>query len=246
MDLDGATQTLRAHGLLARSEPGPTLNAAADSSSGADGTSGEHPFSLSIHRATSGWVLRLNSGGDGEEFPELDDAVLRALREFHDYRELHSPRIYGDRFARFESAEPLLALEAALMNEGWIKRDEVLIDMGLKFVAGANFRIPFDTKQRIVLVLVNPSRSDDWQLTVKCYQEAFAGSTAKKIPIRGHQSDGKPLVDAWAPELSYQVAAVLHPALAAVASNVKWSVHHDPTCGPYSTQPLPPEPAHPA
>lgn len=240
MDLDGTMQTLRAHGLIAWSEPGPTLSAAVDVAGV------EPPFSLAIHRATNGWVLRLNSSEDAEEFPELDDAVLRALREFHDFRELHSPRVYGDQFARFKSAEPLPALEAALINQGWIKRRESPAKVGLRFLGGANFRIPFDTERRMVLVLVTSSRGNDWRLTVKCYQQAIAGSNARTIPTRKHQPDGTPLPDPWAPELSYQVATVLHPALAKVASNIRWSVHHDPTCGPHSTEPPPPEPSHTA
>src|SRR6188768_1456041 len=111
MDLNDAMQLLRAFGLFAWSEPGPTLIAVADSSSGTDGRGAEHQFSLSIQRATNGWLLRLNSSADGEEFPNLEDAVLRAERAFHDYRELQSPRVYGDQFARFESAEPLPAIE---------------------------------------------------------------------------------------------------------------------------------------
>jgi len=238
MDLNDAMRMLRAFGLFVRSEPGPTLIAVADSASGADGTGVGKQFSLSIQRATNCWVLRLNSSADGEEFPELEDAVLRAERAFHDYRELQSPRVYGDQFARFESAEPLPAIEAALMNVRWIQRDEALVEMGLIFVGGANFRIPFDRERRIVLVVVSPSRNDDWQLTVKCCRQAIGG-----VPIRGQEPDGTPHPDDLAPELSYRVAAVLHPALAQVASNIKWSVHHDPTCGPYSTEPPRPTPS---
>jgi len=166
--------------------------------------------------------------------------VRGATQEFCEYRNFHSPRVYGDQFARFNSGGPLSAIELALVEEGWVERNEALVEMGLQFVGGANFRIPFDRRRRIMWVVVNSLGGDEWRLTVKCYRQARAGGTGEKIPIRGHRADGTPQADELAPELSYEVAMVVHSALADVASDIRWSVHHDPTCGRYSTEPASP------
>lgn len=101
MDLEGAIRLLRAHGLVVRTEPGPSLTAVADPCSDSHDPGVEHRFSASIRQAGHEWVLQVGSDGDATGYPGLEDAVRGATQEFCEYRNFHSPRVYGDQFARF-------------------------------------------------------------------------------------------------------------------------------------------------
>ena len=244
MTFDEAVSILCGAGLIVEPGPGLELMALADprqadDSSGASGVMVAYRFGFSIWSADGGWFLRASSPGPAERYAELDAAVMQGLRLYHQHRDVFSPELYADQFARFEAKEPLRALEQALVAAGWLKQQDQLNALGLTFVSGAKFTLHFPDQRRIVVVCVDPDRCSAWQLSVRCYREAKVRGAAP-VPVRARHSDGSPITDSVAPSLSFQVASVLHRSLATVASNIRWALHHTPDEGRQRHEPVPP------
>jgi hypothetical protein len=244
LTFDEAILRLRRAGLVVQQGPGLELVAAADPQPW-PGPPTEHDgilayrFGFSLRHIDGAWFARLSPPTPAEQHAELEQAVTRALELFRSYRSTASPDVYWDQFARFSADAPLPVIERALVSAGWLSPTDRLRALGVEYLSGGTFLLDFRDQARVVLVSAIPEPPDSWRLAVRCYRRAV-GAGADPFPVRGHSADGSPIPISRAPQLSFEVASVVHRAVVGVASNVRWAAHQDPDKTEHRAEPIPP------
>ena len=245
MTFDEAISRLRGAGLVVQPGPGLELVVAADPRPWPDPRRENAPdltyrFGFSLRHIDGVWFARLSPPTPAEQYAELAQAVARGLELFREYRKTASPDVYWDQFARFDSDAPLPVIERALVSAGWLAPTDQLSALGLEYLSGARFVVDFRNQRRIVVVSAAPEPHDAWRLRVGCYLRAIGSGTSAPMPARGHGADGSPIPISKAPQLTFEVASVIHRSIVGVASNIRWAAHQDPDRSEPRAEPMPP------
>ncbi|HYQ04065.1 MAG TPA: hypothetical protein VER96_35570 [Polyangiaceae bacterium] len=233
MTFEQAIQLLRGSGMIVHVEESAVLAAAADPEEPDEevrqqGVAVAYRFGFSLRQIDDTWFLHLTPQTPPEQFARLQDAVIRGLRIFDDYRKRHSPREYCDQFATVVAENPCPIVERALVAAGWMRSQHRLAELGLTYIGSAHFSVPFEAQRRIVTVSVEKGAPDVWHLVIRCHGVAYS-HTGPPVPIRSHDREGNVIADPEAPELSYRVAVVVHSALALAATSQSWALHSAPS-----------------
>lgn len=207
----------------------------------AQGVDTVYAFGFSLRQIETTWFLSVSPPKPAEQFERLEDAVGRALELFRSYRAQHSSPEYCDQVASFNAdSDPCLAVERALVAEGWLESREHLTALGLSFLNGGSFSVHFRDQKRVVTVSVSPRAPKGWSLRVGTRRARYDASGAIQPIVVRRDRSGRIVRDPLARRLTYRVASVVHAAVAPVASNLRWALHSEPVDASGAPEPLAP------